>query len=230
MDSSSSEGSLPPVNSGSTLSSLPSWKTSKPIYQENVKASELMALNSRVRSQASPTRNDRVYRMPKPRPLSHPVLPHVFKEFETSPDLPVSSINEGDEDSDTLAVSELESSRGQDVIGEPPQLPTSDQKTPLVSSPLSPLPPEPSPTARKRFSMPAIALQTTSVTARPNAIGEGQGKRFSLVLGGKQKQPTLHSHDQGFSPEDVSGRLRYGAAAARLAQLLERTRVTSGGE
>ncbi|KLO20105.1 hypothetical protein SCHPADRAFT_992213 [Schizopora paradoxa] len=230
MDSSSSEGSLPPVNSGSTLSSLPSWKTSKPVHQENVKASELMALNSRVRLQASPTRNDRVYRMPKPRPLSHPVLPHVFKEFETSPDLPVSSINEGDEDSDSLAVSELESSHGQGATSGSPRFSASGQKSPQISSPLSPQPPEPSPTARKRFSMPAIALQTTSVTARPNAVGEGQGKRFSLVLGGKQKQPTLHSHDQGLIPEDVSSRLRHGVAAARLAELLERTRVTSGGD
>lgn len=36
---------------------------------------------------------------------------------------------------------------------------------------------------RKRFSMPALAIHTTPVTTRPNVVGEGKSKRWSLVLG-----------------------------------------------
>lgn len=80
----------------------------------------------------------------------------------------------------------------------------------------------------KRFSMPAIALQTTPVTAKPNATGEGKAKRFSLVLGrsgdgsrrGTVRKPRVEGEEPGppASPKGLSG----GAAAVKLGELLGR--------
>ena len=75
--------------------------------------------------------------------------------------------------------------------------------------------------------MPAIALQTTAVTAVPKVSGKGRSKRFSLVLGGgKQKahvtQAQVHNEldDNARNGEQD---LRRGVAAVRLQELLERT-------
>ncbi len=140
--------------------------------------------------------------------------------------MPVLSINEGDENSPTD--SELLGGLGgaDDSLDRTITARNSSSKIRIRF----PLPPEPSPSARKRFSMPAIALQTTSVTARPNVVGEGQGKRFSLVLGGRHKVSSSYAIHEGTVPQDEIGELRYGVAAAKLAKLLERTRVTSGGD
>jgi FYVE/RhoGEF/PH domain-containing protein 5/6 len=88
---------------------------------------------------------------------------------------------------------------------------------------------------RKRFSMPAVALQTTSVVARTE-VGEhdrdGVGvngarvTRFSLVLGGRAQ-----THGHGGTQSEVGGKVRdaggkaelgKGVAASKLSELLGR--------
>ena len=74
---------------------------------------------------------------------------------------------------------------------------------------------------RKRFSMPAIALQTTQVTTRPNAMGEGRSKRYSLVLGVKSKILAAKGINEAAEANDEDGsELKSGVAAARLNELL----------
>ncbi|KAH9830475.1 uncharacterized protein C8Q71DRAFT_367665 [Rhodofomes roseus] len=81
----------------------------------------------------------------------------------------------------------------------------------------SSLPPTPRKenTARrhKRFSLPAVALQTSPVTARPNVVGEGNSRRFSLVLG---RGSNVHA-------QEPSG-FKDGLAAGKLSELLSRVR------
>ena len=67
----------------------------------------------------------------------------------------------------------------------------------------------------KRFSLPALALQTTPVTARPNIVGEGKSKRFSLMLGKSGLSNAL-------PPGDLSGSSAHGIAAGKLSELLGR--------
>lgn len=77
----------------------------------------------------------------------------------------------------------------------------------------------------KRFSLPAVALQTTPVTTRPNATGEGQAKRFSLVLGGRQPSRQGPSEVLDGSGDDLGKvELGSGVAAGKLTELLERGR------
>ena len=76
---------------------------------------------------------------------------------------------------------------------------------------------------RKRFSLPAIALQTTSVTARPNATGDGRSKRFSLVLGGRSSGRQGQSEVQCDEEQTLGkGDLGSGVAAVKLGELLGR--------
>jgi hypothetical protein len=73
----------------------------------------------------------------------------------------------------------------------------------------------------KRFSMPAVALQTTPVNAKPRIVGEGRSKRYSLVLGGRTatvKRRPRHTAG-GSSQEDRT--LSRGVAAAKLQELLQ---------
>ena len=93
----------------------------------------------------------------------------------------------------------------------------------------------------KRFSMPAVAVQTTSVLARSAVVeGEREGgvggrtKRFSLVLGGRVYG---HGHGQGHGAQidPVGGSrgghgkgnpdLGKGIAAIKLSELLGRGRA-----
>lgn len=76
----------------------------------------------------------------------------------------------------------------------------------------------------KRFSLPAVALQTTPVTAR---TGEGRSKRYSLVLGNNRqgsRQGPSDIHNE--SVVDVGGvgqdGLSHGVAAGKLSELLSR--------
>ena len=64
----------------------------------------------------------------------------------------------------------------------------------------------------KRFSLPAVAIQTTPVTTRPNVIGKGKTKRFSLLLG-RAAGAVGHS-----SRSDLG----HGVAAGKLNELLKR--------
>ena len=65
----------------------------------------------------------------------------------------------------------------------------------------------------KRFSLPAVALQTSPVTARPHSEGKGH-HRFSLVLG--------RSASSAVREEDSPGRMRHSLVAGRLNELLGR--------
>ena len=65
----------------------------------------------------------------------------------------------------------------------------------------------------KRFSLPAVALQTSPVTARPNVVGEGSSRRFSLVLG---RRSQVHAAEpSGFKD---------GLVVGKLSELLSRVR------
>jgi FYVE/RhoGEF/PH domain-containing protein 5/6 len=100
----------------------------------------------------------------------------------------------------------------------------------------TPLPTSPAPriedTTRRqqRFSLPIVGLQTTPVTTRANAKGEGLAKRFSLVLGGRTirgpKSTRVHGpgmdQETGEGTVKQSGSMGHGVAASRLADLLGR--------
>jgi FYVE, RhoGEF and PH domain containing 5/6 len=82
---------------------------------------------------------------------------------------------------------------------------------------------------QQRFSLPTVGLQTTPVTARANAKGEGLAKRFSLVLGGGRTirgSKSIRVHGQGLDQEAGEGTVKQsrsignGVAASRLADLL----------
>jgi len=76
----------------------------------------------------------------------------------------------------------------------------------------------------KRFSLPAIALQTTPVTARPNAFGEGKSKRFSLILGSRSSGQQAQN-DIPYEARELrlgKGDLGSGVAAVKLGELLGR--------
>lgn len=70
----------------------------------------------------------------------------------------------------------------------------------------------------KRFSLPAVALQTSPVVTKQRSAGEGRSKRFSLVLGGrngtaKRKPKSGTSQDE----RDLSK----GVAVSKLQELLK---------
>jgi FYVE, RhoGEF and PH domain containing 5/6 len=78
----------------------------------------------------------------------------------------------------------------------------------------------------KRFSMPAMALQTTSVMVKPTTTGEGKSKRFSLVLGrsgGTRKAVKGKGPSDGEEGRRSKG-LAQGAAASKLSELLGRNK------
>jgi hypothetical protein len=84
---------------------------------------------------------------------------------------------------------------------------------------------------QERFSLPIVGLQTTPVTARANAKGEGLAKRLSLVLGvGRTIRGPKSTCVDGTSldQETDGGTVKqsrstgHGVAASRLADLLGR--------
>lgn len=89
----------------------------------------------------------------------------------------------------------------------------------------------------KRFSLPAVAVQTTSVTARtglgdaaPSGDGPKVNKRFSLLLGGSRNHGIRSHSEMAIKPgkEDYvaadagNGELGKGIAAGKLSELLNR--------
>ena len=83
----------------------------------------------------------------------------------------------------------------------------------------------------KRFSMPAIALHTTPVTARPKTTGEGIAKRFSLVLGGRgtsRERKNGADVDGGGPSSTLEDSPVRSAAAVRLGELLGRRKGQQG--
>lgn len=82
--------------------------------------------------------------------------------------------------------------------------------------PPSPSPRENTARRRKRFSLPAVALQTTAVTAHAGGPNAG-GKRFSLVMGSRRTATPTSERE-----ETVRGRPREDSAASKLSELLGR--------
>ena len=223
LESSGSEGSMPQAPSGSTLSSFPSWKTQKSCPPEAAKPSELMALDAPLRRSTSPDKRVNVIRKRNSRPLSHPVIPQVFQDSKI--DVSTSGAVDSNGDVAMKLDDQKNTSEGVEQQVEIEEL-TPESATSLGSvegtSVSLTFNEDESPIRRKRFSMPAMALQTTSVTTRPDVTGEGRRKRFSLVLGGKHRVST-HLHALDFQAQSASsGDLRHGVAAARLTELLEK--------
>ncbi|KAJ7498153.1 hypothetical protein B0H11DRAFT_1998910 [Mycena galericulata] len=93
----------------------------------------------------------------------------------------------------------------------------------------------------KRFSLPAVALQTTSVTARTQMVQEGRvgyrdphgrpavrTKRFSLVLGSRPHVSKAHSEAGGAGAAiEEDEELGRGVAAGKLSELLSRHRAAA---
>jgi FYVE, RhoGEF and PH domain containing 5/6 len=83
---------------------------------------------------------------------------------------------------------------------------------------LTPIPPMPhredTVRKRKRFSLPALAIHTAPVTTRPNAVGDGKSKRWSLVLGNWRSGATATAG----SPESS----KPSAVTSKLSELLKR--------
>lgn len=99
----------------------------------------------------------------------------------------------------------------------------------VVDSPVSnsvSLPPSPrkEDTARrnKRFSLPAVAIQTTPVTATPKLVGEGRSRRISLVLG--RSSSAYAGGGPGQANGDFGGMFRGGVAIGKLSELLSRNK------
>jgi FYVE, RhoGEF and PH domain containing 5/6 len=113
---------------------------------------------------------------------------------------------------------ENERSAGLESAGSSPQTPLNRQLS-------TPWRKEDTARRHKRFSLPAIALQTTPVTAHPNASGEGKSKRFSLVLGGRSSSQQAQN-DIPYEVREpglrLKGDLSSGVAAVKLSELLGR--------
>jgi FYVE, RhoGEF and PH domain containing 5/6 len=74
---------------------------------------------------------------------------------------------------------------------------------------------------KKRFSMPALAIQTTTVTTKTNAGVNGKSRRFSLILGGRgsYSQPNLTENSRlGTNIEEEER----SSAVGKLSELLTR--------
>ncbi|RDB23827.1 FYVE, RhoGEF and PH domain-containing protein 6 [Hypsizygus marmoreus] len=135
----------------------------------------------------------------------------------------------------SLPLPEGESEEGYDGPDRPPSF-ASARPPSSTSSPRK----ENTARRNKRFSLPAVALQTTSVTARTEfgeataaggGIGAGGGpklnKRFSLVLGGARSHGTsaVKSQSEHMTKADndgAGGGLGRGIAAGKLTELLSR--------
>ncbi|RDX50579.1 hypothetical protein OH76DRAFT_1402643 [Lentinus brumalis] len=87
----------------------------------------------------------------------------------------------------------------------------------MTSSESQPSTPRKENTARrhKRFSLPAVALQTSPVTARPSA--DGKAHRFSLVLGKGGGVVAARAREG-----EPSRGMRHSVVAGRLSELLSR--------
>jgi hypothetical protein len=237
-DISGSADVVPQANSGSTLASFPSWKTTKlsgsaldvgpgalmPLDEEEIK-SDLRA-KRRMSSSA--------------RPLSYPSIPIIFQESNGSARRSVEAVFE-DDILETSSVGPTSDREHVDVL--PGSVPSSITSLPASSAQNFSLP-EPEPFVnRKRFSMPAMAIQTTPVTARTNSqtrisgdylnrrrSGTGSGAsspRFSLVLNGAGKRKSVSTAPQadiaaglGVQNTDIGE----GLAAARLNEILQRVK------
>ena len=168
----------------------------------------------------SPAKRAEVIR--RSRPLSYPVIPQAFSDSQNIDSLatmaPQATRNEGV--ASERGVPTNESSPVEMVVSSSILLHSPNQVIRGPNSlPQSPIKVEDKTSnSRKRFSMPAVALQTTSVTTRPKLTGEGPSKRFSLVLGGRSRSSL--PDEQSLQPTVADKQdLRHGIAAAKLLQL-----------
>ena len=131
---------------------------------------------------------------------------------------------------DTFEMEEDEDAEGGRREGEeeqdhvdPSYMPTQPIASSPVSSRRKELRREDTARRSKRFSLPAIGLQTTAVTARTSIESEEEvvvvpvSKRYSLVLAGRNS-----SHQVGKGQHEHGGQVK-GLAAARLSELLSGT-------
>jgi hypothetical protein len=236
LDPSSPKGgdsSISPSNS--TLTGFPSW-LSMPSFSSPTQSSTpdaLMAIESPKRSlhpiddRDGDENSERVFRdvdkragTPTPRiriksvtrPRSYHHILEDFQGLELG--LPSSG---GSAHTSSATQQETDSEAGVEtdsIAGSSPQGLTDSQ-------PSTPYRNEDTARRHKRYSLPAIALQTSPVTARPNATGEGRSKRFSLVLGGKLSGRQVQSDIQ-YEVGERGCNLGNGIAAAKLGELLGR--------
>ena len=226
-------GGVSHAHSGSTLSSFPSWKTAK-LHNGALEAgpSALMSLeDDHVRTGLLAKR-----RMSSgTRPTSHPSIPLIFQE---SGEMSGSSVDVCEDDDEDQHDSEREIGS---IGGQPGSVPSS-----ITSLPARPFrtPDLGDQVDRKRFSMPAIAVQTTPVTARTSPVSarlpNGQYRRsgssassprFSLVLnGGGRRTSLLTSTQADMAGAETSGwkgqEEGTGLAVAKLTEILESMKRT----
>lgn len=241
---------MPPTTPTFTLSNFPSWQSTPALAparppsllmaidkggsnHEPVGVDDAMCANTRARNLSTEGSEHGESTRPviRIKPASRPrSFLHILEDFQeeslqVTPSPSTSHFSaQTDESVDvvssSLQSSDLRLSSGSSVPSETsfptvtPSLPTNSEDT----------------TRRKqRFSLPVVGLQTTPVTARANAKGEGLAKRFSLVLGvgrtirgPKSKCVDGTSLDQGTDGGTVkqSRSMGHGVAASRLADLL----------
>ncbi|KAG6849678.1 hypothetical protein H0H93_006394 [Arthromyces matolae] len=180
-----------------SISSLPSW-LSMPSTPASTTPQALMAIDLEPLS-SSPRRDShqdfgeenhkriRSRPLPTPRPRSYNMLLEDFEHNEHYRFDVLASPLEEEDDSGESRVQDRDHSH----IDRQSSSLSSDGQGSLPSSPRK----EDTARRHKRFSLPAVGLHTTSVTARTNAIFEAPiedgalsspkgNKRFSLVLGG----------------------------------------------
>lgn len=185
-----------------------------------------MELNGNGRENSvstSPAKRAEVIR--RSRPLSYPVIPQAFSDSQNLKSLvleePVSKDDLIPEENVPVPSPEGILTTSSVLLHSPDQAARGSN-----SLPQSPMKTEErAPNSRKRFSMPAVALQTTSVTTRPKVTGEGPTKRFSLVLGGRSRSSLSDEQSSQQTASDKQD-LRHGIAAAKLLQLMKKVQST----
>ncbi|OSD00945.1 hypothetical protein PYCCODRAFT_1392945 [Trametes coccinea BRFM310] len=160
---------------------------------------------------------------PAPRPKSYVQILEEFQEREESPSASprASRFSERtlDEPLDERDEDVFNDGRGQEATVRP---------SPSAGGRSAPTTPRKEDTARrhKRFSLPAVALQTSPVTARASA-GDARGQRFSLVLGKGGGVAQRGAGEREGSPSRLLfPGLRQSVAAGRLSELLGRGKDT----
>lgn len=171
----------------------------------------------------SPSKRVGVIRRPKARPLSHPVIPEVFGISFEEQSRSASRLGPEWEELENEGGLDTDPTKAGQILGDISNSPSSASALNTQRAISSFDSEDISPRAKKRFSMPAIALQTTAVTAHPKISGEGRSKRFSLVLGSKPK-PAVQVSDHTEVKSGVDLELRHGIAVAKLQELLGRTK------
>jgi hypothetical protein len=225
-----------------TFSSFPSWQ-STPALALVRPPSLLMAIDRGSSNREPAGVDDAVFADPRPLSLSieddgeqgeitHPAFRirpasrppsflHILENFqEENPQVTPSP-------STSHFTAQTDESANGSSLQSAASLPTAATSLPTSSTPRI----EDTIRRQQRFSLPIVGLQTTPVTARANAKGEGLAKRFSLVLGGGRTirgPKSSRVHGPGLDQEAGEGTIKqsrstgHGVAASRLADLIGR--------